>query len=325
MRPFGWQRSWWLMFLVTPALAAPAAVRPEIFAPGVISGPAHDLAPAFTPDCKTVFFGRANNLQSAIVISHRTDGAWSQPQIAPFSGEWYDLEPTMAPDGSFLVFASNRPAVDGGAALETVYSGGKQIGGNLWRVNRQGSGWGRPQRLPDTVNASSSTWTPSLAADFTLYFMTNDATTGRFRLFRSPFRNGMYQKAEPLAFSDGRSDDVDPAVAPDESFLVFSSDRNSSAAGGKPRVKHLFIVLKKNGLWGEPTPIRFTDDVGTADSEIEARLGPDQRTLYFSSRRTVAVSFPRSRIQAQTDQDRMLSWDNGNANIWFISLTPWLN
>ena len=34
-----------------------ADIKPRIFAPGVISGPAHDSAPTFTPDGSIVVFG----------------------------------------------------------------------------------------------------------------------------------------------------------------------------------------------------------------------------------------------------------------------------
>ena len=52
---------------------------PEVFAPGVISGPANDLSPAFTPDDRTVFFTRANAEQSPILLSHHSAGMWSTP------------------------------------------------------------------------------------------------------------------------------------------------------------------------------------------------------------------------------------------------------
>jgi hypothetical protein len=62
------------------------------------------------------------------------------------------MESTMAPDGSFLVFASNRPADERGKPLDgnfngKIFPGG---GGNLWRVDRVGDGWGQPKRLPET-------------------------------------------------------------------------------------------------------------------------------------------------------------------------------
>src|SRR5690606_723357 len=98
-------------------------------------------------------------------------------------------------------------------------------GGNLWRVDRDGDRWSDPVRLPDAVNPGPSTFAPSVAADGSLWFMAPDARSGKFRLYRSPFRDGRYEAAQALPFSDGRVSDVDPAVAPDESFVVFGSGR----------------------------------------------------------------------------------------------------
>jgi hypothetical protein len=303
---------------------ADAAIRPQIFAPGVISGPANDMAPAFTPDGDTVYVGQGTAVQSAIMVSRRSRGAWSQPQIAPFSGSWYDMEPAMAPDGTYLVFVSNRPTAAGGRAIETFYYGARQIGGNLWIVRRQGSGWSSPVRLPDTINTNTSTWTPSIAADGSLYFMTNDASTGNFRIYRSELRGGAYQRAQPLPFSDGHANDVDPAVSADQSFLIFSSDRSSPGPPGKPGTEHLFIVFQRNGTWGVPVAMQFAGS-GDVTSDIEPRLSPDQRTLYFSSRRMLPATTPRDRARAEADVTRMLAWDNGSANIWFVPLAPWLS
>src|ERR1700682_6280163 len=76
---------------------------PEVFSPGVISGPAHDAAPAFTPDGKTVYFSRSSVAGSTILVSHKVRDAWSTPQVAAFSGQWSDMEPTMAPGGAFMI------------------------------------------------------------------------------------------------------------------------------------------------------------------------------------------------------------------------------
>jgi hypothetical protein len=64
---------------------------------------------------------------------------------------------------------------------------------------------------------------------------------------------------------------------------------------------------------------------GGARNNIEARLGADHDTLYFSNTYVTPVHFPRTLQQAAQDLVRMQSWDNGNENIWFISLGPWLD
>jgi WD40-like Beta Propeller Repeat len=53
------------------AFAGPVAAgtaAPEVFAPGIISGPEHDMAPAFTPDGKTVYFCRSDGTHSTILV-----------------------------------------------------------------------------------------------------------------------------------------------------------------------------------------------------------------------------------------------------------------
>ena len=144
-----------------------AACAPQVFAPDVISGPDHDAAPAFSRDGRSVWFSRSDATRSTILESHRDGEHWSAPRTASFSGRWNDMEPAMSPDGRFLVFVSNRPADGAGPPLDGFFMG-KSFpggGGNLWRVDRVGAGWGTPVRLPEAINASASTFAPSLAAD----------------------------------------------------------------------------------------------------------------------------------------------------------------
>lgn len=309
-----------ILLLARVSAGRAQGTTPDIFAPGIISGPANDLSPAFTPDGRTVFFTRANATQSTILVSHRSGDAWSPPRIASFSGEWRDLEPTMAPDGSYLVFASNRPVTPGGKPLDAYYNGAPQPGdgGNLWRVDRTAGGWGQPHRLPDVINANSSIFSPSLAADGSLYFMQPTGSKTRFHLFRAQFSHDSFATPVALPVSAGDSvGDFDPAVAPDESFMVFSSARM------RDKGTSLFIAFQQNGTWATPTYLGDTLSMpGTGN--IEARLSPDHRTLYFSSNRVMPAPSPQDRSTRQKSLDRMLAWDNGLANIWRVSLDPWL-
>lgn len=293
---------------------------PKLFAAGVISGPADDLSPAFSPDGKTVYFTRCNPNSSVIMFSTLQRGKWSTPEIAPFSGVWKDLEPAMAPDGSFLVFVSNRPASDGGTPLDGHYNGRifTGSGGNLWRVSRDGNGWGIPQRLPETINTNTEVFSPSIVSDGSIYFMRPDPTTGNFHLYRSQYHSGVYLPAATVNIGDANSEEVDPAVAPDQSFLVFSSNRPL-----KKEPKRLRIAFREKDGWR--TPLDLGDEVNELGSNIEARLSADHRTLYFSTNTVPPPHLPRSREQAQRDLVEMELWANGRQNIWYVSLDPWLH
>jgi Tol biopolymer transport system component len=299
------------------ALSAP---EPQIFAPGVISGPANDGSPTFSPDGNTIFFTRSSTHWTAILESKKVNGQWSKPTLAPFSGEWPDSSPAMSPDGSYIVFQSTRPAIP----LTERPKEGVPIPGivsNLWRVDRVGPGWSKPTRLPDTVNIGHSIWKPSIAADGTIYLTYIDEKGGK-RLFFSKYVNGSYEAAQPVSFSDGTTMDVDPEIAPDGSFLVFCS------AGRLPgdSKDHLFIARREGSGWGAVMQIRYAGDEKPYgySTDDEPRLGADHRTLYFSSDRVVPVHFPRTHEQAERDLERMDSWDNSNSNVWSIPLASWL-
>lgn len=285
------------------ASAARAASTIKLLGPDVISGPEHDSAPAFARDGREVWFSRSDGSHSTILESHIEGGRWSAPRTASFSGHWSDMEPAMSPDGRFMVFVSNRPAEGVGSPLDGHFMG-KTFpagGGNLWRVERRGAGWSAPVRLPETVNSDSSTFAPSVAADGSLWFMHPVDSGRRFRLYRAQWRDHHFQTPIPLPFSDGKATDVDPAVAPDESFVVFGSSRAPA------REIDLFIAFRHGTTWGIPQ--HLGNVVNSAGSDAEARLSPDAQTLYFASDRRSTVPV-----------DRDATWNNGKYNIWRVDI-----
>jgi Tol biopolymer transport system component len=302
-------------FVATTALAT--SDEPAIFVPGVISGPAHDSAPAFTPDGRTVYFGRGNNAADFILVSHLVGATWSEPAIAPFSGQWLDMEPAMAPDGSYLIFVSNRPVVTGTPPIDGAI-GDKLLpgkGANLWRVNRVRNSWSEPTRLPDNINSSGSTYAPSVSANGDLYFMRPDGEKSRFRIFMAKRTTEGYENPVAVSFSDGLDTDVDPAVAPDQSFIVFASGRHAK------KDMDLFIAFRRGDGWADP--VYLGDKINSPTSDAEPRLGPDRHTLYFSSERLSPSPQPIPTGQSAKIL-REINWNNGLYNIWMIDLTPWL-
>lgn len=299
---------------------AQGAGTPTLFGPGVISGPANDDAATFTPDGRTLYFFRANGDGDDIMTSHLDGTRWSQPVIASFSGHWRDLEPTMAPDGSYLIFASSRPIDGSGKSIDGHWGGQlhPSRGGHLWRVNRQGDGWSAPFLLPATINRFDSTFSPAIAADGSLYFMAATGSGGRFQLYYSEFKDGRYRAPELLPFSAGEYGGVDPAVAPDQSFIVFASSRPPAP----PHDSYAFIAFRTDGHWGNPVPLpQAINSLGGID---ELRLGPDGHTLYVTSNHVVPPEHPEAARSGVSGMQPMQSWNDGKDNIWTIDLTPWL-
>jgi len=297
-----------VLFALLP-LAAAYAAEPTVVEPGALSGPASEDCLSFTPDGATAVYDLSSGKNVFMVISHRVQGRWSTPKIAPFSGQWKDHDPAVSPDGSFVVFASNRPVTAGGAPQGNW--------GTLWRVDRKGDGWGEPKLLPLTVNFSTRTYAPSITADGSLYFIApNPANI--MHIFRSQYRDGTYEKAVEQQVGDPAAHEKDPGIAPDESFVVF--DSNDPVKNDADR---LFIAFREGDHWGKA--VDLGDAVNADNNPWGAHISADGKTLYYTSDRTVLPSYPRSRAQAEADFARLMSWDDGESNVWALSLSPWID
>lgn len=292
--------------------ASPAMPAPTIFAPGIVSGGANDGAPTFAPDGKALYFERTNGRWSALLEARQVNGRWARPDLLPFAGD-NDQQPAMAPDGRYMVYVSLRAV--------TAADGTKTRVAHLYRADRTANGWGSPVELPPTVNFSRRTFKPSVAANGDLYFMADIGATPapQWRLFCAARQGAGYAKAEPLPFSGPGDADVDPFVAPDQSYLIFSSAGRGPQKDGH---EHLFIVTREGAGWSAVRPLRYDGDTQGAD-DGEANVGPDGK-LYFTSSRSLAVAKNRDRAAMRADLARMDEWDNGNTNVWTLPLAPYL-
>ena len=262
-------RSSLLIALLLPVAAY--ATDPTVVEADGLSGPASEDCLSFTPDGDTAVYDISSGKNVFIVIAHRVHGSWSKPEIAPFSGQWKDHDPALSPDGSFLVFASNRPVTPGGAPQGNW--------GTLWRVDRKGAGWGDPTLLPPTVNFSTRMYAPSISADGSLYFIGPNAA-GIMHIFRSQYRDGRYEQAVEQQVGNPAAHEKDPGVAPDESFVIF--DSNNPVKNDADR---LFIAFREGDHWGKAMDLG--DAVNADNNPWGAHISADGRTLYYTSDHTV--------------------------------------
>lgn len=251
------------MTCISAAAATMPHARPERVTLGGIIDAATNDTPAFTPDGTTVFFDRRRNHHATILVSHKVDGHWSEPTVASFSGRWNDQDPAVAPDGSYVVFCSNRPVSTNGTA---------HSGANLWKVARVDDHWGKPVWLGPVVNGRMPLYAPSVAADGTLYFIKHGAD-GAMHIFRSCHRDGHYLPPARVKLGDPDVPTHDPSIAPDQSFIVFDYGH---ANGGMGR---LSIAFREGDHWSRPI------DLGDAANGLEPwgnHLAPGAHTVYFT-------------------------------------------
>jgi len=294
------------------AQAAPDAASkplPQLLAPGVISTGDIEFGPALEPDGQTIYFSKGSpgiKRVAWIMVSHLRNGAWTTPEIAPFSGRYTDIDPTISPDGKRLFFASTRPLEGKGAEPKDL---------DLWVVEKSGRGWGEPRNLGAPVNSPGIETTTSVTADGTLYLSSAGRTPGRAgrRLYRARLVGGAYQEPEALpAPIDGGEEDSNQYLSPDGSTMLFSSKRP-----GAPEIA-LFLSRFVNGAWTEPVNV---DGRLNADySPYTPLVSPDGKTLYFTSQRGAFDHPPFAPMSYAKFVEAIRGPGNGLADIYTLPI-----
>jgi|GEM_PF-189148 len=254
-----------------PYATAGAIHAPRLFAEGIVNTSADEYGPAFTPDGRTIYFTRrsADRKMEHIYFSRFDGGRWGEPQVAPFSGKYFDKEPFITPDGRKLFFSSTRPVEPSAPARKDF---------NLWVVERTAAGasWGEARPLGAEVNSDTYDNYPAVAANGNLYFSSTRAGgQGSNDLYRARLVNGRYAPAENLASLNTPKSDADPYIAPDESYIIISTTREGSYGEGD-----LYISFNAGDRW--TTPRNLGAGVNSATYEYTPLVSPDGKYLFFS-------------------------------------------
>lgn len=256
-----------------PVAEPPAAVpRAEILGAGTVSTAAPEFAVSVSAGGEELYFNRASADRSELVIlvSRQRGGVWSEAEALPFStGVYRDVDPFVTADGSRLYFSSNRPA-----------TGETEAGDfDLWFVERTaGGGWGQPVGIGAPVNSAATEIYSTLTRNGNLYFGSN--RDGEYGLYRSELAGGAFGEPERLVFGDGDAwnDASNPAIAPDESFLVFSAERDDGLGGSD-----LYVSFQQEAGWSPP--LQLDAPVSSAFADFAPTIGWDGRFLYWTSER----------------------------------------
>jgi hypothetical protein len=301
------------------SFAAHAQTHGELVGPGTISTALQETSAAVTSDGDTLYFMRSDFAErdDTILVSHRVGGQWGMPQVAPFSGQWHDSEPTLSPDGQRLYFVSNRPVLPGGAPLTTEMGGHRFAGTNLWYVARQADGrWSAPVHVDGALNDGAMIYNPAVAANGDIYFSAHRPDSGAAYQIYVARRTGQgYATPQRVDLGDLAHNRMDPAIDPQQRFLVYAGDEGDSLGSAD-----LYIAFRQpDGRWAKP--MHLPGEVNSTALENAPSLGPRFGELYVSSNRRDEVLFPKPRDTADTLQQRLQQPLNGSRNLWRFDIS----
>jgi hypothetical protein len=289
----------------------PPGDQPRLFAPGIVSTGMVERDFAITPEGDQIFWCRilGPHTWSTIMTSRLVAGSWTAPEIASFARDlrYQAIEPFIAPDGTKLLFVSNRPAPD------------KPLNDDIWVCDRTATGWSEPYNLGAPVNTDGPEFFPTLTREGTLYFTRDDRTNGQSAIWRARLAGGRYAQPERLpAQVNSTPYCFNAFVAPDESYLIVPTYGRGDSHG---KTDYYVCFRRADDSWTEP--INLGDRVNSeGGDEYSASVTPDGRYLFFMAARPdtasmAAVAMPTADwLQRQHAQP-----GNGYPDIWWVDAT----
>lgn len=243
---------------------------PEVFAPDIIclknrwEGNAN-----FSIDGKDFFFDVFTDSMRNRKIYHsqNINGVWSTPKPFSVLGGFDNQEAFINYTNNKLYYTSTRPP------------GEEEWNPRTWKIEKNNeNNWHQPRLVDYGVDTKNGFWYPnhSQLNDSILYF------GGKIESLHSMGEGEIYYydvKLDSVINMQGLNsiaNDFDPFIAPDESYILFASDRE----GGYGR-NDLYISFKNGDDWGEP--VNLGDKINTPKHELAPRVSSDGKILFFDS------------------------------------------
>jgi WD40-like Beta Propeller Repeat len=300
-----------LVAQTAPYGSAKPLPHPTLFVPGMISTGDYESHPTLTPDGREIYFLKMapNFSRWSIFVSHYKDGGWSQPAVAPFSGQYQDADPYITADGKHFYFISDRPAEK---------EGERQSHHDIWVMDKTESGWSAPRHLPASVNSDADEFYPMALKNGTLYFGSQrkdpNGPGDIYRAIPQPDDSYAVEDLGPPINSAGG--EYEAFVYEDERTLLLAASRRPESLGDFD----LYVSHKQaNDKWGEP--VNLGPEINSLARELSPKLTPDGKYLIWMSCRLPPLSpQPQNRTTVQVLQE-LHAPGNGLGDIYQIDIS----
>jgi hypothetical protein len=225
-------------------------------------------SPVFSPDGTEMFFVKyisTTNRMEMYYMKMNQDQEWTSPQRPSFASDSGDNSPVFMDNGNRLLFTSFR---DGSI--------------KIYQVVRADTSWSEPQlvnmdypSLPGSLG-----WDISLTPDQTIYFELYNPGSW-MDIYKSRLVSGSYSQFVRLPDQiNSSSNDATPFIAPDESYIIFMSNRPGGFG-----YHDLYISYKNlDGSWSEAR--NMGNRINGPSEDAMPLLSPDGEYLFFNSEKT---------------------------------------
>lgn len=272
----------------------PPGMNPEVFAPGIISTGFDELFGSFTPDGKEFYYILGGEPVWTILVTKQEKGVWTKPEVASFSPR-YRSKFCLSPDGNKIILTSLRPLNGKGEPAKIFHT---------WMVERTATGWSEPKLIKMLDRA----FAPTLAANGNIYFFIHHLE--RYDLYMSACLDGQYTEPVRLGHAvNSARDEFDPWIAPDESYLMFTSNRS-----GKNSI--YICYKKKDGSWTQAT--HMGPVVNSMDWINVGSVTPDGKYLFLFAIQSKYKSYIEKPISYKEKIEILSGPGNGSIDIYWM-------
>lgn len=256
----------------------PPSMKPEIFAPGLISKDGESEFGSVFNNAATEFYYAVDvNGKSEIRYTRLKGKTWSEPQVLLAHDQYSCNDPFLSPDENRLYFISNKAILSN--EIKEDY--------DIWYLEREGNGW-NPKMINagSNINTNKNEYYMSFTRNGDMYFSSNVLTTEKkehnFDIYVTRYGKGAFQEAVSLDKTINTSNyEADVFVAPNESYIIFCSVRKEGYGKGD-----LYVSFRgDDGNWSEAKNMGSL--INTNGHELCPFVTRDGKYFFYTSNRDI--------------------------------------
>ncbi|MFC1564822.1 hypothetical protein ACFL6G_07785 [candidate division KSB1 bacterium] len=243
--------------------------KPQLFKPNLSQDIEIMSIPLFYRNGNLLVFKGTYSSVEGVFLTENKNGAWTEPELILTLSQYDDRHFFMTLDEKRIYFTSLRPVREGDGQSENP---------NIWVIEKSTSGWFEPNVFDESANPKEGKFYSTLSKNNTLYYTAHNSESGLCDIVFTKYINGKFGKMiNPGIPVNTEHIDGDPYIAPDESYMIFLSDR----PGGLGQHDFYITFRDENSKWTEP--IHLGKEINSEKNDVCPLVTPDGKYFFFGS------------------------------------------